>query len=277
MATWVIGDVQGCAVTLQRLLARIRFRAGDRLWLAGDLVNRGRGSLEVLRWAVAHEGAVTAVLGNHDIHLLARAADLVRPKARDTLDEVLAAPDRDRLLGWLRERPLLHREGDTVMVHAGLLPQWTVGRAAELASEAAALVREPDGAFLLELYRARSSGAWDDAAAGIGRQAAIVSALTRLRTLRADGAPCSDFSGPPGEAPAGCIPWYAHPSRRSRDATIFFGHWAALGLHAGDGVVGLDTGCVWGGALTAWRLDDGAVEQEPAAPEDLAAAHGGGA
>lgn len=275
MATWVIGDVQGCFVTLQRLLERLGWRpGGDRLWLAGDLVNRGRGSLETLRWAVDNDRSVTAVLGNHDIHLLARAADLVRPKARDTLDAILAAPDRDRLVGWLRERPLLHRQGETLMVHAGLLPEWTRDRACSLAREVEALLREPHGAFLLELFKARATGAWDESLGGIGRQAAIIGAMTRLRTLSPGGAPCAGFSGPPGDAPPGCVPWFSHPARRSQGGMIVFGHWAALGLHRGPDVTGLDTGCVWGGSLTAWRLEDGAVEQVPAAPEDLSDAHG---
>ncbi|GMV42880.1 MAG: hypothetical protein AMXMBFR64_45960 [Myxococcales bacterium] len=270
MATWAIGDVQGCHVTLQRLLRRIGWRpGGDRLWLTGDMVNRGAGSLDVLRWVVAHERAVTTVLGNHDIHLLARAADLVRPKSRDTLEELLAAPDLPDLLAWLRRQPLVHREGEWTMVHAGLLPDWTLERAQELAVEAEALLAQPDGAFLVELFKTRADQPWDEAVQGVGRHAAVVGALTRLRTVALDGAPCVTYSGPPSGAPDGCIAWFDHPLRKSRGHRIIFGHWASLGLYRGADAVGVDTGCVWGGALTAWRLDDGRVEQEPAAAEDL--------
>lgn len=270
MATWAIGDIQGCNVTLQRLLARIGWRpGGDRLWLTGDLVNRGAASLDVLRWAVEHQGDLTVVLGNHDIHLLARAADLVRPKSRDTLEELLAAPDLPRLVAWLRRQPLLHRDGEHTMIHAGLLPEWTVDRAQALAAEAETMLRQPDGAFLLELFQTRSVQPWDEATTGIGRHAAVVGALTRLRTLTLDGRPCAAYSGPPASAPSDCVAWFDHPLRRSRGQRVVFGHWAALGLHVTADVVALDTGCVWGGALTAWRLDDGHIEQEPAAPEDL--------
>ena len=268
MATYVIGDVQGCFVTLQRLLDRVRFDAGDdRLWFAGDLVNRGPGSLEVLRWARDHDRCVTAVLGNHDIYLLARAADLVRRRRSDTLTEVLEAPDREALIGWLRERPLLHREGKTVMIHAGFLPEWTVDVAEGLAREASALLREPAGAFLWELFRHRAPPRWSDSLAALDRVAATVHGLTRLRMLTLDGRIC-DFSGPPSEAPSGCVPWYEHPARSSQDALIVFGHWAALGLHVSDNAVALDTGAVWGGKLTALRLDDRALFQEPTAEGD---------
>lgn len=246
MATYAIGDIQGCHATLLSLLQKIRFDPrGDRLWLCGDLVNRGPSSLEVLRWARGLGDRVVAVLGNHDLHLLARWRGVVGAKPRDTLDEVLAAPDRDVLCEWLRERPLLYREGDLVLVHAGLLPSWTVEDAERLARGAEAELRGDGIVSLL------SRGPRDP----------VVGPLTRIRTVRADGSLC-DHAGPPAEAPPGCVPWFDVPSRRSRDATIIFGHWSALGLYVAPGLYGLDTGCVWGRTLTALRLDDRVIFQQ---------------
>jgi bis(5'-nucleosyl)-tetraphosphatase (symmetrical) len=184
-------------------------------------------------------------------------------RGRDTLAEVLAAPDRDELVAWLRERPLLHREAGVTMVHAGLLPDWTVAAAEGLAREAEAQIREP--AFLPALFAMKAPERWDPGLTGLERQALTVTALTRVRTVTADGRMCAKFSGHPNNAPEECVPWYDHPQRRSRGERIVFGHWAALGLHLQDDAVALDTGCVWGGSLTAYRLDDGTVEQEPSA------------
>jgi bis(5'-nucleosyl)-tetraphosphatase (symmetrical) len=248
MATYAIGDVQGCDVTLGRLLARCAFDpAADRLWLVGDLVNRGPRSLAVLRRVRALGDRAVVTLGNHDIHLLARRAGISAPKKRDTLDEVLAAPDCDLLCSWLAERPLLHRENGSVMVHAGLKPDWTIEDAERRARAVEACLR---GGRLGDLLSGRERALADD-----------LSVLTRIRTLYPDGT-LADYDGPPAGAPTGALPWFAHP-RRSRDATIVFGHWAALGLHMRDGVIGLDTGCVWGRALTAVRLEDRAIYCEP--------------
>ncbi len=262
MATYVIGDIQGCHRTLTRLLDRIAYRPGrDRLWLAGDLVNRGPASLEVLRWAAAQGDALTAVLGNHDLHLLARAAGAAPRKKRDTLEAVLAAHDRDALLAWLRSRPLLHAEAGALLVHAGLHPAWTVPGAERLAAEASAWVR--GGGDLAALYLPLPR--WSDALPGARRPAVAAALLTRIRTVREGGEACLDFSGPPAKAPAGCVPWYAAPGRKSAGTRVFFAHWAALGLHVAADAVGLDTGCVWGGTLTAYRREDGAVFGEPLA------------
>jgi bis(5'-nucleosyl)-tetraphosphatase (symmetrical) len=249
MATYAIGDVQGCATTLERLLGRIGFSARDRLWLAGDLVNRGPRSLDVLRLIHGLGARAVVVLGNHDLHLLGRAAGVTEAKRRDTLDEVLAAPDRATLLDWLRARPILHREGPHVLVHAGLLPRWTVEEALERAAEIETLLRKGE---LSELLSKET------------RAARSLQVFTRLRTCRDDGRMC-DFDGPPDEAPDGCFPWFSHPKRRSTGVTILFGHWSALGLHLGEDAIGLDTGCVWGRALSAVRLEDRAVFSEPAA------------
>lgn len=235
--------------TLEKLLARIDPGPSDELWLVGDLVNRGPRSLDVLRWARAHESRVRVVLGNHDVHLLARAAGLRDASRRDTLDDVLAAPDRDTLLDWLRTRPLLYRRGDRVMVHAGLRPEWSVDEAERRARAVEAALRGPHLGVLL------------DPESALGRD---LRALTTLRMLDEAGG-LSPHDGPPDEAPPGHRPWFAAPGRRSRDATIVFGHWSALGLYLGEGCVGLDTGCVWGRALTAVQLDDLRVVQEPSA------------
>ncbi|MCO5170762.1 MAG: symmetrical bis(5'-nucleosyl)-tetraphosphatase [Planctomycetes bacterium] len=268
MATYAVGDVQGCWRTLQRLLDRVSPTSDDRLWLAGDLVNRGRGSLEVLRWAARQRG-LTAVLGNHDLHLLARAAGTRASKGKDTLDAVLEAPDRADLLDWLATRPLLVRDGDRLLVHAGLLPSWTPEAAAALAAEVDAARAADRRAFLEALAAGPSPLAWREGLSPDDRLRLVVAALTRVRCCRADGTMDLDYSGPPAAAPRGLVPWFEAPGRRSAGATIVFGHWAALGLVLVPGVVALDTGCVWGRALTCVRLEDGAVVQEPAHPKDL--------
>lgn len=262
MATWVIGDIQGCFRTLQGLLGRIEFDPSeDRLWLVGDLVNRGPASLEVLRWARSLGGAVTAVLGNHDIKLLAVAEGEWELKRGDTISDVLHAPDRDELLQWLRERPFVHVDGEWVLVHAGLPPTWTAHEAAALSEEASAMLRGPGRAGLFRALRNGPSRRWDESLQGVARIAAIVTALTRLRTCTRDGEACDDFAGPPDLAPEGCVPWFDLP-RRSHDARVVFGHWAALGIMVRQDVVALDSGCVWGRHLSAYRLEDGRLVQE---------------
>lgn len=277
MRTYAFGDIQGCSRTLQRLLDRISPAADDRLWLAGDLVNRGRGSLDVLRWASRQGENLAAVLGNHDLHLLGCAAGTRRLKGRDTLADVLEAHDRDDLLDWLAARPFLVRDPalgagppDVLMIHAGLLPPWTAARAAALASEAADALRSDRQAFLELLAAGEAPRAWRDGLPPDERLRCVVSALTRLRCCTPAGAMDPDYSGPPDTAPDGLRPWFAIPGRRSADVTVAFGHWAALGLVLDDGVMALDTGCVWGNRLTAVRLEDRAVFQEPTHPKDLA-------
>jgi bis(5'-nucleosyl)-tetraphosphatase (symmetrical) len=259
MSTYVVGDVQGCFDSLMALLDRVDFDpARDRLWIAGDLVNRGPKSLEVLRWARDHAPCLTAVLGNHDVHLLARAAGVKARKKRDTLDDVLDAPDRDELISWLRARPLIHRQDRWLMVHAGLHPSWTAAEAAALAAEVEQALQGDAWAEIL----ARAGDeppAWSPDLDGIERLHAILGVLIRVRTVRADGRLCDDYSGPPEGAPAGCTPWYAVPDRRSKGTPILFGHWSTLGLLVERDHIALDTACVWGGRLTAYRLEDGEV------------------
>lgn len=260
MSTFAIGDIQGCFASLEALLARVGFGPSDRVWLVGDLVNRGPGSLEVLRWARAlhADGRLQAVLGNHDLHLLARARGLRARAKRDTLEEVLAAPDRDELLAWLGGLPLLVREGERLLVHAGLLPAWTPEEAERLAAAASARLRD-DPEFLAARYRKpRPQGELQRA----------VDALTLMRCVDAEGRPDTRYKGGLEGVPAGLVPWFRAPGRRSLGVEVVCGHWAALGLHRADGVAALDTGCVWGGALTALRLEDGAVFQQPAAAGD---------
>lgn len=255
MAIYAIGDVQGCAASLHRLLDTISpDLSRDRLWFVGDLVNRGKSSLQVLRTVVALGDAARTVLGNHDLHLLARAAGVVEAKRRDTVEDVLGAPDRAELLAWLRTRPLLHREDRFVLVHAGIPPRWSPEEAESRAREAETALRGPSGSRFLAAYTRRASEPPDRDPAGI--RAADAYALTNLRAVDPEGLPVHGFKGPPSEAPKGCVPWFRAPGRRSGDATLVFGHWAALGLLVEPRLLALDTGCVWGGRLTAVRLSD---------------------
>ena len=263
MSTYAIGDIQGCYRTLQRLLKRIRFDADtDRLWLTGDLVNRGPRSLEVLRWVREQGDRVVTVLGNHDLHLVARAFGTRAPKSRDTMDEVLEASDREELILWLRQRPLLHREGALVLVHAGLLPSWTLGRAGQLAREVETALSGPQAEHLLQALLASRPPAWREDLDTEDRWRVAVQSFTRLRTCRDDNRVCEGFSGPPKRAPEGCHPWFELRDDHAAGVTVVCGHWATLGLRMQPGVVALDTGCVWGGTLTAVRLEDRQVFQE---------------
>ncbi|HVT58300.1 MAG TPA: symmetrical bis(5'-nucleosyl)-tetraphosphatase [Thermoanaerobaculia bacterium] len=264
MATYAIGDVHGCFATLRALLERIAFvTRHDRLWMVGDLVNRGPRSLEVLRWAAGMDERLVVVLGNHDLHLLARAAGVAETKRRDTLEAVLAAPDRNDLLAWLRARPLLHREGNLVLVHAGLFPAWTVEEAEGLARLAEERLRDGRSRDrLLAEFGVKAAERWSHERPPAGRARAALAAFARLRTLTPGGTMCPDFSGPPAEAPRGCMPWFEVPGRQSAGATVIFGHWAAMGLRLEPGIAALDTGCAWGRTLTALRLDDMQVFQQ---------------
>lgn len=232
-----------------------------RLWLVGDLVNRGPQSLETLRWAMANEDRVLTVLGNHDLHLLAVAAGIRRAHHDDTLDAILAAPDRTRLIDWLRTRPLAHLENGTLLVHAGVLPQWSAQRAVELAREVETALSGPDWIGFLRLMYGNEPARWDDGLEGPDRLRVIVNALTRLRFCTEDGV--MDFNVKEGadHAPPGLIPWFDVPNRASARTTIVFGHWSTLGLVNKPRVLALDTGCVWGGRLTGVRLRDRAVYQ----------------
>jgi len=264
MATYAIGDVQGCCDELEALLLRLAFDPSrDRLWFVGDLVNRGPRSLDVLRLVRGLGDAAVTVLGNHDLHLLAiaRGAAHLRP-ADHTLLPVLEAPDRVALLDWLQARPVLHHDPalGVTMVHAGLPPQWDIPLARRCAAELETALRgEHSGRMFADMY-GNHPDLWDDALEGTDRLRFITNALTRLRVCDKAGRLLLKHKGPPAKMPASAIPWFQVPGRRSAGARIVCGHWSALGYHDGDGVLALDTGCVWGGTLIAQRLD------APAAP-----------
>ena len=259
MATYAIGDVQGCWDNLRALLERVAPAAGDRLWLTGDLVNRGPRSLEVLRWARDQGDRLVAVLGNHDLHLISCARGVRKPRKGDTFQDVLEAPDCDELVAWLARRPLIHRDGEWLMVHAGLLPAWSATDAERLAGEVQA--NGLDDA-LLGSWR-KAPRAWSGDLAADERRTLALSAFATLRCVDRTGAMDRDFDGPPDQAPPGLVPWFDHPARRSREVRIACGHWAALGLLIRPDLAALDSGCVWGGCLTAMRLEDGALFQVP--------------
>lgn len=262
MATYAIGDVQGCFPALKRLLRKAAHNpARDTLWFVGDLVNRGAKSLAVLRFVKDLGGRAIVVLGNHDLHLLLVAAGHTRAKPGDTLGEILRAPDRDELLEWLRQRPLLHRQDGHVLVHAGLLPQWSVAKAAALAGEVEAALRgENFEPFAKSMY-GNEPTSWSEDLRGNARLRVITNALTRLRMCTSAGEMDFSHKGPPEEAPAGLLPWFAVPGRKSAKETLITGHWSALGYRMSKHLIALDTGCVWGGKLTAVRLEDRAVFQ----------------
>ncbi|WP_163558527.1 symmetrical bis(5'-nucleosyl)-tetraphosphatase [Halomonas sp. NO4] len=259
MTTYAIGDLQGCHAEFVELLERLTFDPGrDRLWLVGDLVNRGPASLECLREVRALGSSAVTVLGNHDLHLLAVARGGAPLNRKDTLTAILEAPDREALLDWLQAQPLLVRQGDDVMTHAGLLPQWSLPQAAGLAREVEArLGSEQVGAFLERMY-GNAPPCWRDDLDGNDRLRVIVNVLTRMRFIDAEG--CLDFTAKQGldSAPSGFAPWFCFP--REDDPRLLFGHWAALqGKTPGAAVrvEALETGCVWGGTLTALNLDSG--------------------
>lgn len=269
MATYLIGDIQGCLDPLQRLLDRIRFDpAADRLWSCGDLVNRGGRSLEVLRLLAALP-KVKVTLGNHDFALLADAERHPDGRSRNLeFRAILNAHDRDDLLGWLRRQPLVHwsKKHQLLRMHAGVIPQWSVNETRRHAAEVEDWLRGPRRGELLRRLHGNRPRRWKDERKGWGRLRLIVNILTRIRFCDAKGRMLPSASGPPGSQPPGYLPWFDHPHRATQGTTIAFGHWAALGLHVNKKLIGLDTGAVWGGRLTALRLEDEAVFQAPGAP-----------
>lgn len=258
MAVYAIGDVQGCYDPLQRLLEELHFDpVQDTLWFAGDLINRGPQSLQVLRFIHSLGESAIAVLGNHDLALLVVAEGFMKPRSKDTFQAILEAPDREPLLEWLRYRPLLHYDADLgfIMVHAGLAPQWDLYQALGCAAEVEAALRGPDYRTLLAQLFGSEPRRWRDDLQGIERLRFIVNCLTRMRFCSDEGVLCLDQNGPPGSQPPGLRPWFTVPGRRNADLNIVFGHWAALGYYRDQGIYALDSGCVWGNRLTALRLD----------------------
>ena len=262
MATYAIGDLQGCFDPLQELLAEIGFSVTrDRLWLVGDLVNRGPQSLEILRFVKSLGERAISVLGNHDLHLLMVAEGRAKLHAKDTLAAVLNAPDRDELLAWLRGQPLMHADGEYAMVHAGLLPSWSVGRALDLAREAEHALRGSDWPALMAHMYGNQPDQWDDALTGHDRLRVIINAMTRLRICAPDGRMEFSHKGGIEDIPPGYLPWFAVPGRKSANATIICGHWSAIGLLAEKTLLALDSGCLWGRRLSAVRLEDRRIYQ----------------
>lgn len=269
MASYAIGDIQGCYHAFQALLARINFNPKlDELWLVGDLINRGSGSLEVLRWCYEYQDNLKVVLGNHDLHALVVAAGFVKAHKGDTLNAILQADDCDKLLNWLRHQQLAYQNKSYLMVHAGLLPQWSSNQALACAAEVETALRG-DGYldFLANMY-GNLPNSWSDSLTGLNRLRVITNAMTRLRVCTAHGQMEFSFKGELVDVPAGFMPWFDVPNRASCDKHVIFGHWSALGLQQRQNVYALDTGCLWGGQLTAMNLESKAITQVQSNPLD---------
>lgn len=258
MRLFAIGDIQGCAAAFDALLRKIAFRPSrDRLWLVGDLVNRGPNSLGVLRRVMGLGRSVTCVLGNHDLHLLATVAGRRELSPADTFHDVLEAPDLGAIIDWLRHRPLLHHDRITkrVLVHAGVPPGWTVAQARAEAREVEEQLRGRNWRHSLRAMYGGEPSSWSPKLQGADRRRYTINALTRMRYCDRRGRLDLSYSGAPGTQPKGLLPWFDVPDRRAAKTHIVFGHWAALGLLRRRDVTALDTGCVWGNQLTAVRLD----------------------
>jgi bis(5'-nucleosyl)-tetraphosphatase (symmetrical) len=255
---YLIGDLQGCCDALERLLQKIDFSPSrDRIYLLGDLVNRGPASLLTLRRLQGLGAAATCLLGNHDLHLLAAAHGKRKPSRSDTLHEILEAPDRDALLDWLRQQRMACFEQGWLMVHAGVVPQWDLALTLSLAAEVEAMLRGPElPDFLAQMY-GNEPARWDASLTGIERLRFVVNVLTRLRFCDAEGRLDFQTKDGAGSAPEGFMPWFDVPGRRSSGTPIAFGHWSTLGLLQRPGLLALDTGCVWGGSLSAARVASG--------------------
>jgi bis(5'-nucleosyl)-tetraphosphatase (symmetrical) len=262
MSTYAIGDIQGCLTSFQKLLRHVAFNpVSDRLWLVGDLVNRGPDSLGVLRFVKGLGSSCVTVLGNHDLHLLAVHAGVAKLHRKDTIQPILEAPDCVELMSWLRQQPLLHWESPYVMVHAGILPHWSVGQAREFAQEVEQALRsdryhEP----LSSLYQSTACE-WKDGLSLDERLGFTTNVLTRMRVCSREGQIDLSFKGQPEHASPGYVPWFDIPGRVSEPDTIIFGHWSALGPFITETHLGLDGGCVWGKELIAFCLEDKTVHR----------------
>ena len=259
MALYCVGDIQGCDNAFERLLATIGFSPSrDTLYVLGDLVNRGPDSAAVLRRCITLGDSVRPLLGNHDLHLLAAAYGTRRPSRRDTLQGILLAPDRDEMLEWLRHQPLArrvhHGGGDLLMVHAGVLPQWTADETLAYAGEVEAVLQSREFAGFLQQMYGNSPDLWSPELQGTDRLRVIVNALTRTRFCSPEGRMDFESTESASEAPPGLVPWFDAPGRRTQNTLIAFGHWSTLGWLNRADVLGLDTGCVWGGCLSAVRF-----------------------
>ncbi len=267
MAIYAIGDLQGCCDPLEQLLAAIRFNpSSDQLWFTGDLVNRGPDSLRTLRTVKALGNAAMTVLGNHDLHLLAASIGVRKISDSDTLDEILSAPDANELLDWIRTRKLAHQGNGHLLVHAGVLPQWNVWSTLRYAAEVERELRGSNWQHFLAHLFGNQPDRWDESLVGFDRLRVIVNACTRLRFCTPEGQMEFASKEGAGAAPDGYLPWFDIPGRQTEKATVIFGHWSTLGLVMRPDLLALDTGCVWGGKLTAVRLEDRALFQVECAP-----------
>lgn len=264
MSTYVIGDVQGCYDPLMRLLDRINFNEHqDQLWLTGDLVNRGPKSLQVLK-LIKNINAIT-VLGNHDIHLITAYDGCYRPHAKDTLEDILKSSEAEELINWLRQQPLLYESNSVGLVHAGILPQWTWEEAKQYAQEAESFLKNKE-AWLdnIKNFYGNEPSLWHENLMGIDRLRLIFNAFTRIRICRENGQADFGFKGPIEQIPTGYFPWFAVPGRKTEGQKILFGHWSHLrGVTNHPNAIGLDTGCIWGDALTAYCLETGELHAVP--------------
>lgn len=263
MSTYVIGDIQGCFDCFERLLASVNFKPGpDQLWSVGDLINRGSDNLATLRWFYQHRDHVKVVLGNHDLHLLAVAAGLVEAGRSDNFQDILAAPDRDTLLTWLQQQPLFYRDGNDVLVHAGIAPQWSVECAESLAKEVETALQGPQSVHYLRAMYGNEPWRWSEHLSGWARLRVITNYFTRMRYCTPSGGLDLKSKGP---QPNGAhlndevvLPWFQHPNQLDSHTRVFFGHWASLnGETQSNQFIGLDTGCVWGNKLTLFCRETG--------------------
>lgn len=260
MSIYAVGDIQGCLQPLECLLQRVKFDpAKDVLWSVGDSINRGPACLDTLRFLYAMRDSLVMVLGNHDLHLLAVAAGARKPSPSDTLKHILAAPDRDELLQWLATLPLLHHQHDHVMVHAGIPPQWNLQQATALAAEVEEALRGPQQLEFLSAMYGNEPLVWNDDLIGMTRLRVITNYLTRMRLCTSEGELDLKKKGEPDDSSKSFLPWFKHSNHQiinSAQQHIIFGHWAALqGKTQLESVIGLDTGCVWNGAMTLYNLE----------------------
>ncbi|MFA5985443.1 MAG: symmetrical bis(5'-nucleosyl)-tetraphosphatase [Methylococcaceae bacterium] len=256
MAIYAIGDLQGCYDDLMRLLDRIAFNENDdQLWFAGDLVNRGPKSLETLRFIKSLGDSAVSVLGNHDLHLLAASCEPKIANKQDTLIPILEASDCEELIDWLRYRPFFHFNHEFCMLHAGLPPQWDFDKTKEMAWLAEQALQSPDYKVFLKKMYGNKPNVWSSRLKNAERIRFVINCFTRMRYCDVDGRMDFTNSGTPGSQPKHLIPWFQVPKRKSQDMRIIFGHWSTLGYYEGDNCYGIDTGCLWGGQLTALKLD----------------------
>ena len=269
MSTYVVGDIQGCLKPLKCLLKEVNFKPKeDVLWSVGDIVNRGPKCLKTLRFLYKMRKSLVMVLGNHDLHLLAVAAGVRAPSRSDTLDKILKAPDRDKLLKWLVKRPLIHHEHGHTLVHAGIPPQWSLQQALGYGKEVHKVLKSPDCvAFFEEMY-GNEPAVWSDELRGMERLRVITNYLTRMRYCDKDGVLDLDSKGPtpdagkPTRGAKKVAPWFSHPQRKTATDRIVFGHWASIQGHTNSlNAIGLDTGCVWGGYMSMYELETGRLHR----------------